>query len=133
MENESLTSEDLMRIDVSSIMHSISLFVARFGPEIPIRTRLRFCTLAEGVSARVTQQLGLGALHYRKPWPHAGAEAGRDGGESGVEKGRLSTLDIICGWMVTTSVSFPHPSLVYLAKRLLSRASMPMLRASKEN
>ncbi|KAH8826519.1 hypothetical protein DL96DRAFT_1529897 [Flagelloscypha sp. PMI_526] len=87
VENQEVSSSELFGVDLYSIMHTLSLFTSRFGNSIPIRTRLRFCSLADGLSTRMNE---LGLLE------------GPIRSKAAVTR-RLTALDILCSWLQQTT------------------------------
>lgn len=51
-ENASVTLEDVMNVDMSSMMYSLANFIDRFGGASSHRIKTKYCSLCETVCAR---------------------------------------------------------------------------------
>ncbi|KAJ7265356.1 hypothetical protein B0H12DRAFT_1201035 [Mycena haematopus] len=52
IENKHVSSDEIMSIDISSTMHALALFIARFDPQAASRLRLKFLMLCDAVCDR---------------------------------------------------------------------------------
>lgn len=88
VENTHVAMEDVMSIDISSIMLTLALFVSRFNGHASFRAKTKFCVMCESVCNRTD------TLTLRKD-----------------SSARHGILDIIIEWIKTTTVrvllSFP--------------------------
>ncbi|KAJ6460124.1 hypothetical protein C8R47DRAFT_1161242 [Mycena vitilis] len=82
IENKHVRSDEIMSIDISSTMHALALFIARFDPQAASRLRLKFLMLCDAVCDRPD------TLTLRRDNP-----------------ARQKILDIVMEWMQTAPSS----------------------------